>query len=74
MFPLDPAARVELEGARARVTVGGTVADFEGTGIAHWRCEPAEYAPRFGARVPSTRLCATLTARECRTEIVVSGA
>jgi hypothetical protein len=71
VFPLDPGARVELEGARARVTVGGTAATFAVEGAAAWRLEPAEVAPRFGTRVAATRLCAALTGRRCRTEIAV---
>lgn len=73
VFPLAPGARVELDGTRARVATGGTTATFAAEGIASWRLEPAEVAPRFGTRVPAQRLCAALSARTCRTVIEVGG-
>ena len=72
VFPLHPQAQVESDGTRATVTAGGTVARFAATGIAGWRCEAGEYSPRFGAKEPAPRLCATLDSLECSTEIVVS--
>ena len=71
-FPLHPQAKVELDGARARVTVGRTVALFEASPISPWRCEPAEYSRRFGTKEPSLRLCASLSSLECRTEIAIT--
>ncbi len=70
-FALHPRAKVELDGPRARVTVGRTTAQFEATPISNWSCVPAEYSPRFGAREPSLRLSASLEALACRTEITV---
>ena len=74
VFPLDPLAKVELDGARARVTVGRTVARFEASPASNWWCGPAEYSRRFGTKEPSLRLCASLTSLACRTEITVSEA
>jgi len=74
VFALHPDAKVELDGPRARVTIGRTTARFEASGIGTWRCEPAEYAPRFGQRLPAHRLCATLGAPTCRTDITLAEA
>jgi hypothetical protein len=71
-FALHPDAKVELDGRRARVTIGRTTALFDATPIAAWRCVPAEYAPRFGLRQPALRLCATLDALACRTDITLA--
>ena len=70
-FALPPDARVELDGARARVTAGRTTALFEASPISKWHCAPGEVAPRFRERRPSLRLCATLDALACRTEITL---
>jgi hypothetical protein len=74
VFPLSPGAKVELDGARARVTSGGTTATFITNPATAWSCTPAEVSPRFGAREPSLRLGARLAARECHTEIEVGPA
>ena len=73
-FALHPQAKVELDGTRARVTVGGSTALFEATPVSNWWCAPAEYSPRFGTKVPSLRLCASLDALACRTEITLQQA
>jgi len=74
VFALPPEARVELDGTRARVTAGRTVALFEASPISKWFCAPGEYAPRFGTRQPALRLCAGLESLACRTEITLQDA
>ena len=70
-FPLASGAQVALEGARARVTVGGVTAEFESEGLEPWRIEAAEVAPRYGVRAPAFRLDAALTGTTSRTLIRV---
>lgn len=73
VFVLHPGARVELDGARARVIVGQTRAQFAAQGIDGWRLEPGEYSPRFGQRQETRRLVAAIKGAVCTTEIEVSG-
>ena len=71
LFPLAPGAKVELDGARATVTIGGSRARFEVEGGAPWQLIPGEHAARFGRREPSTRLMAVIEGAECRTQVRV---
>ena len=68
-FALAPRASVEIDGARATVSIGTIRASFEAEGLGPWRIEPAEHAPRFARREPATRLVAAIPGSECRTEI-----
>jgi hypothetical protein len=44
LFPLAPGAKVELDGARATVTIGGSRARFDVEGGAPWQLIPGEHA------------------------------
>jgi hypothetical protein len=72
-FPLAPAAKVEIEGSRATVVIGGARATFAAEGIEAWRLEPSEHAARFMRREPATRLAAAIEGGQCRTEVRVEG-
>lgn len=71
-FALHPDARVELDGTRATVRIGATVARFVAQGLEPWRLVPAEYAPRFGRRLPATRLAAAAAGPTLRTVISIA--
>ena len=68
-FPLAHGAHVAFEDARAIVTVGGTRAEFSSEGLAPWRIEAAEVAPRYGVRLPAFRLSAKLEGATSRVTI-----
>ncbi|HEY6865710.1 MAG TPA: heparinase II/III-family protein [Candidatus Eisenbacteria bacterium] len=68
-FTLAPFAQVQLEGRRAIVKAAGSTAVFEAEGIAPWRREVGEVAPRFASVVAAPRLAASLAAPSCRTVI-----
>jgi hypothetical protein len=68
-FPLAPGARAEVSGTRATILIGASRVTFDGAGIASWRIETGEHAPRFSIREPATRLVASIGGSECRTEI-----
>jgi hypothetical protein len=72
-FTLAPFAELQLAGRRATVRAGSTTAVFESEGIAAWRREPGEVAPRFTSVVAAHRLAASLAASSCRTVIRVAG-
>ncbi len=69
VFPLSPGATVTLAGPRAEVAVGATRARFVAEGLAPWRLEPSEHAPRFGSRVAAARLTAAFGAERATTRI-----
>jgi len=73
VFALAPGATVTLEGTRADVTSGASRASFRGAGLAPWRIDPAEHAPRFGTRVAALRLTARLTGERASTRIEIAG-
>ena len=68
-FTLAPFAEAQLENRRAIVRAAGSTAVFESEGIAPWRLEAGEHAPRFASVVAAPRLAASLTAPSCRTVI-----
>jgi len=69
VFALAPGADVRLQGSRAVVTAGGSVARFEAEGVDGWRVEPAECASSYGQRRPSQRLMARMPDERCRTVV-----
>jgi hypothetical protein len=69
VFVLPPGAAVAIDGARAIVEAGTTRASFGADGIAGWRAEPGEYAPRFGVTVPVVRLVGPVSGDRCHTTI-----
>ena len=73
VFPLAPGAVVRLDGTRARVAIGGTIATFESEGLTPWRSEPGEVAPRFGWKTVAPRLVAGFTGTHARTEVRLFG-
>ena len=72
-FTLATFAELQVAGRRATVRAGSTTAEFESDGIAAWRREPGEVAPRFASVVAAPRLAASLTGSSCRTVIRVGG-
>ena len=74
VFPLAPQAKVELDGATARVRVGNTLATFTGEGLEPWRIEPGEVAPRYGRIESAPRLVAALRGAECTTRVRIGAA
>jgi hypothetical protein len=73
-FPLAPGAQATLDGAHARIVIGGTAAEFSSEGLEAWRIEAAEVAPRYGVRIPALRITAALTGASSRTVIrIISG-
>src|SRR5207249_8716026 len=70
-FALAPAAKTEIAGARATLSIGGSRAIFVAEGIDGWRLEPSEHAARFARREPATRLVASIAGAQCSTEIRV---
>jgi len=74
VFALVPGARIERDGTRAVVVSGATVATFETDGAGDWRLEPAEVAPRYGARLPAARLVAPIGGERAQTVIRIAAA
>ena len=70
-FALAPAAKTEIAGTRATLSIGGSRAIFVAEGIDGWRLEPSEHAARFARREPATRLVASIAGAQCSTEIRV---
>jgi hypothetical protein len=71
-WALAPGAEARVDGTRATVTSGATAAVLDGEGIAPWRLEPAEAAPRFARRQPALRLVAAISGERCRTTITLA--
>lgn len=72
VFALAPGATARLDGATAHVAVGASLATFRSEGLAAWRIEPAEHAPRFAQRLPSLRLTARFRADRAVTRIEIA--
>jgi hypothetical protein len=68
-FALAPGAEVRLDGRRAEVAVGRSVARFELAGAEDWRVETGAWASRFMSREDAPRLVARMSEPRCRTVV-----
>jgi len=71
-LPLAPGAVVRLEPGRASVDAGASRATITASGLADWRIEASEHAPRYGERVPAQRLVAAFSADHALTTIAIA--
>ncbi|MBI1798984.1 MAG: alginate lyase family protein [Candidatus Eisenbacteria bacterium] len=63
-----------MEAHRAVVTSGGTRSTFESEGLAEWKIEPGEVAPRYGVRIAAPRLVAAMIGERSRVSITLGDA
>jgi hypothetical protein len=69
VFALAPGAQVELDGVRAVVTIGRSIARLELEGGEPWRVEPGEVAETFTHRTPAPRLVSHLRETTATTRV-----
>lgn len=72
VFALAPGATVTLAGSRADVAIGSTRATYLAEGLAAWRLEPSEHAPRFATRTAALKLTAPFLADRATTRIEIA--
>jgi hypothetical protein len=73
VFPLAPGAEVEVDGARATVHSGSTVATFQTTAESTWNVDEAEVAPSFGRLTRAPRLSAAIHGSSAVTRVTIVG-
>lgn len=73
-FALAPGATVTLDGTRATVRSGGSLATFASEGLAPWQREDAEHSPRYGWKEPASRLVAKFLGDRAKTTITLGDA